>query len=505
MSDVRNLINSILTDEKLKKTMDFNSTVFTDEPILCTANKLSNYVPQEIRDLRKMIVSQQFGYPHEKSFYEQGKSMENYEDDYEFKGDFSRYYPTYQAMDIKQLRGYFSWRTKVRKGIIENASMSFAYVYVYELLNLIGANGAEDGFEKLNSFRKEFMNFHPDINRNLSRWLHDFVIYYNLDKQLLEELEDIDFDKSIEILLNPESNDNLFSAIKELSAYNIERSDFISKNEAEAAEIICRVFRSLTVHYATHGSKSLCERLFGNRVMCSYLMFSAAVFYDTKKYDDYSYKVSDIDTFYCKKGIWTCDRYQGGRGKNQKLGAIVKATDSIMREKYGFAVNLSYEIKEKTIPKIISAEIDRFLEEKRRKALPEISIDVSKLGDIRRAADITRDKLIVEEDTDFIEEIPDEEEQLEEKIIEIKQAEIPAKKTNETPLDETEFVFMQCLLYDKPYNDLLAEKHIMLSVIADSINDKMFDIFGDTVIMFDGDKPEIIEDYAEELKGIIPQ
>ena len=38
---------------------------------------------------------------------------------------------------------------------------------------------------------------------------------------------------------------------------------------------------------------------------------------------------------------------------------------------------------------------------------------------------------------------------------------------------------------------------------ADSVNEKLFDIFGDTVIEFSGDDPAVIEDYADELKGMI--
>ena len=39
-------------------------------------------------------------------------------------------------------------------------------------------------------------------------------------------------------------------------------------------------------------------------------------------------------------------------------------------------------------------------------------------------------------------------------------------------------------------------------MVADRINDALFDYFSDTVIEFDGDVPSVIEDYAEELKGM---
>ena len=43
----------------------------------------------------------------------------------------------------------------------------------------------------------------------------------------------------------------------------------------------------------------------------------------------------------------------------------------------------------------------------------------------------------------------------------------------------------------------------MPSLLADAINEKLFDLFGDTVLAFDGDTPEPVEDYIEELKGIV--
>ena len=44
-----------------------------------------------------------------------------------------------------------------------------------------------------------------------------------------------------------------------------------------------------------------------------------------------------------------------------------------------------------------------------------------------------------------------------------------------------------------------------MSMLADGINEKMMDLIGDTVIEFAGDDPEIIEDYTEELREMIPE
>ena len=44
---------------------------------------------------------------------------------------------------------------------------------------------------------------------------------------------------------------------------------------------------------------------------------------------------------------------------------------------------------------------------------------------------------------------------------------------------------------------------VMLSVVAEGVNEALFPRFADTVILFEGDAPLLIEDYIEELKGMI--
>ena len=42
----------------------------------------------------------------------------------------------------------------------------------------------------------------------------------------------------------------------------------------------------------------------------------------------------------------------------------------------------------------------------------------------------------------------------------------------------------------------------MLSVLTDSINEKLYDIFSDTVLTWD-DRPEPVEDYMDDLKEMV--
>ena len=49
-------------------------------------------------------------------FYKQARFMEDFEDTCPYEGSFRSYYPTYNDMSNRQLRGYFTWRANVRRG-----------------------------------------------------------------------------------------------------------------------------------------------------------------------------------------------------------------------------------------------------------------------------------------------------------------------------------------------------------------------------------------------------
>ena len=71
-------------------------------------------------------------------FYKQGMFMKDFADSYEKSVPYSQYFPSYQMMGYEQLRTYFTWRAEVRKGNVADTSLSYAFLYIYELLGNIG-------------------------------------------------------------------------------------------------------------------------------------------------------------------------------------------------------------------------------------------------------------------------------------------------------------------------------------------------------------------------------
>ena len=130
-------------------------------------------------------------------FYRQGTFMADWEDDCPYNGLFKSYFPTYNAMSDRQLRGYFTWRAAVRKGDVQETSLSFAYVYLYELINGIGVAGPLEGFHKIETFWQAYRNFAPELDRYANVWLQDYAVYHGLDSKLLASRKTVVFDRAL--------------------------------------------------------------------------------------------------------------------------------------------------------------------------------------------------------------------------------------------------------------------------------------------------------------------
>lgn len=74
----------------------------------------------------------------------------------------------------------FHLRSAVRRGTVQETSLSFAYVYLYELINGIGVANPREGFDAFESFCQAYRAFAPEIDRFAGVWLQDYVVYHDL-------------------------------------------------------------------------------------------------------------------------------------------------------------------------------------------------------------------------------------------------------------------------------------------------------------------------------------
>lgn len=494
MSDRLGPAENESVDDRPSTQNEIAPRVYRDEPITPAAWQMENFTPPKYREMRKMARGVERPEYDTKLFYEQGRFMEDFEDDFDHRGGFERYFPTYQSMNDRQLREYFSWRTRLRRGLVEKTSLSFAFVYIYELLNRIGVPTPVAGLHTLKDFWAAYGKIDARIDPYLRLWTKDYVVYNDLDKSLFEDRVRANFDRTVLKLLDFQSlgPEGVFEELNSLSPYDLANSRFFKRHPEDVKRVVYNVFSALWNHYEKRYKTSVCEKLFGRVLVSSYPMFHSAVFCHRDDRENFVYEIDDIYRYICQNGHWSCERLFWDKRKIRRIGAWLKAVDFLMRKKYCFSSTLKAPQTTKLHQEIIEKEIDRYLENAKKAALPKIAIDVSKLRDIRRTALETQSKLIVEGMEDAVPPKMDE-----------KTAR--PDRENDPPLNDVEYRFMGCLLYGRPYDDLVRSRGLMTSLLIDAINEKLFDAFGDTVVIFQEERPILIEDYVEDLKGIVTE
>ena len=432
--DIKMLIERIMAEARTHQSARFSNEVYADEPILKTGRQMQNFLPDQYRKMREISRWQDDPkggagrwLSEAELFYRQGLLMADFEDDCPYNGTFKSYFPTYNAMSDRQLRGYFTWRARVRRGTVEETSTSFAFLYLYELICGIGVTDPLDGFRKIKSFWESYRAFEPGIDRFARVWLQDYAVFHGLDPQLLGDSKTVLFDKALIELrraardLTPPSTgktpkrrkssepvlplppdeareERLMAAIDALSTYNLANSRLNRSHHRDLRHVACAVYVRMARYYDTHRKTGIVASLFGEETAMPYTMFASAVFFAPERHEDCEYRLDPIHVYRCQNGFWECMRIHGSRQKSSKLGEMMRACDQRLR----LALDTGHPLKEEKVPKylakIIDDEIVAWLSWDAAHQPVKIDIDLSQLGHIRSAAAQTREALLIDEE-----------------------------------------------------------------------------------------------------------
>ena len=460
--DVQQIIDRVLSDPRVRASTAFTGRTFADEPILRRGSQMAGYLPPRCRQMRELALSPEARHkPDAWVFYQQAKLMEDYEDDAPFRGTFEHYFPTYQDMSDRQLRGYFTWRAAVRRGAVRKTQLSFVFVYLYELLCGIGVAPGPEGFRAIERFWWEYREFEPRMDRYVRRWLRDYAVWHDLDHALIEPYVNLEFDRALialrdgldswcgggseprfstpaTLLVSPDARgagmaampsaesgsagaptsgkapsrsrapkpdgtpraceESLFEALDQLSSYRPRVSRLHRDRPETFRHVCCATLAQLAHHYAAHRKAGLLESLFGSPLAMPYEMFSSAVFWSEEPHPDAVYELDDIDRYTCARGRWYWEGYHGTHDRSAELGRVLRIVDQRLRDAIGYEHPLAPKPAPKYLAKIVDREIEARLAWEREQEARTIHVDLSQLAGIRAAASVTREALLVDEE-----------------------------------------------------------------------------------------------------------
>ena len=333
---------------------------------------------------------------------------------------FQQYWPTYASMDAAQLQWYFYWRTELRHGVKLPTDLSYLFVHIYEVINLIGFESPEEGLRYLDKFWRYYRQLQPKLDRYLPDWIADFIVLHELAPNALNWYSEVskvtnvkDQDFVIEAWISSggdfEALSNEF--IFELANYNPTKSKFY-KQHTESIHLDLAYKRALqAVDDATRKEQG--KSLFQihqpeHRCAIRRVPFESAV---------HAYPRTEIEI--ATVHFWSNVAHLGAM-----LNSIVKYADNVLREQVGY----KYRVRGIQLAQKLKSVVDSAL----RPEVPkqELSIDYSKIAQLTKDSEALRARLLAVEDADR-EEPKTEETSVDERLVEA--ASWLPKSTDVTP------------------------------------------------------------------------
>lgn len=233
--------------------------------------------------------------------------------------------------------------------------------------------------------------------------------------------------------------------------------------------------------------------------------FGNAVFYFHPQQQMAEYPLDSVRRYRFKGRQYYCLSMRAQPNEKQNLNALLHEVDRLVRLRF----NLGRPLKARWLPAIILNAIDqgirtyqRQLKEAQRR---KVHIDLGGINQIRQDAAVTQESLLTDEERQAIKE--DQEESVAAQKTTLApapsqpQPTAPATELAPTSLNADQAFLVRALLKGKPWKDYLKKHHLMVSIVADQINEALFDEIGDDVIEFNqDDQPAIIEDYRADLE-----
>lgn len=496
----KNILEIIL--EKLDETCDLAS-LLPKPPPKKRAKNTRLPIPRQILEMRNLAKPDYGNFGRKcANFYHQARFMENYEDDSPvdwkkggvFLLDFYSYYCTYNDLSFNQLRNYFAWRTGVRKGVFKQAPIGAAYIYLYELVNGIGATDVDDILNKMMAFEKGYIDAgmaNERMRDNLRLWMRDLVIVNGLPPDRLYDYRDeaeLKREKALSILRAPDQHDDdsVFDALAALTTRKPLSSSVIKKKPEEGKRLFAKIWRALLAGFK-HRRRGIFNICFGMRGKHFWLPLSNAIYFQRQNRKDCEYIVNDCLSYSCANGVWRESSYAHLAQRRARFNEVMREIDRQLR----LYLKTGAPLRENGEGEWIADEIARIIADDKKSAakaaIDAIKIDISGLDSIRDDAAETRGRLLTGDE--ICEDIP---------------APAPAFARPESgPLDSDELEILRVLLKGESAESYLRSRRLMASIVADGINEALFEELGDNALECDGDKLAIVEDYRTELGKIM--
>ena len=474
---------------------------------------------EKIYDMRSLAPDAFDQWRSPKLFYRQAKFMEDFEDSFEGEvGHIGSPNFSYQDLGTNQLRGYFSFRTQIRQGdFVPKGTIPSLYVKLLlnEYIYNIGAKGPVNALGKIMDFWNTVKGaMEPAAQKYFVNVVMDYHLYYPLPHSFRAFVSNYQLYEFFSELLMPyPNNKSLFNAWLHYSTLNpkLTTKDISDEEYLKMRKVFCKVVPALKVLFDNLGTP-LEDIMFVKSSPAHYSLFSHFMFESHRLVADKEVVLTPGHVFTCKNGQWTHQKpikQEAGRrltrrivGEYIKIFRHVAQPQSKVTLKRGNDQNARDNEMKVSFPwELIDQTMLQITQEALRETVA-VAVDTKNLTRIRAEAEITQEKLIVEETLPEVSPAVRLETPTPKSPTPSPDNPWTAFKSALTPVEAT--ALKLALQNPSAIPTHVKAHHTMLEILADAINEKAMDTIGDNVLeaMAALDTLEVYPEYAGEITNL---
>ncbi|WP_063563488.1 TerB N-terminal domain-containing protein [Paenibacillus sp. O199] len=329
----------------------------------------------------------------EKRFVEEARQLIEVEGEQAPFVPFMSYWPTYGVMNEPQRKWYMYWRTEVRQGRFPDTDLSYLFVHIYELINGIGWQEPEEGYDQLKELWINYRERLPQLDVYMQDWIIDYDLVHELNMSLSEMVElssgylppEI-LDMELQRLLSSNISDISLKLLQRYYDYDITLSKFYRDGGMKVLEqYIPRVMVLVDSYLLRRRKAGILDQFeLNHERTIERTLFRKAV------YDESIYGKS-VQMTYVPIGEHA--------DFVQFVTRVFRCTENKCRELLGFRGRLRGKTLEPELAKVIERYLDKAFAVEQMPVVeqPIVRIDAEKLASLQKESEYVRRALMIEE------------------------------------------------------------------------------------------------------------
>jgi hypothetical protein len=421
-------------------------------------------------------------------FLKDAQKFKSVEGDIASPATFVHYWPTYRDMNPMQQRWYFYWRTQARRGNYLPTDLSYIFVHIYEILNLVEISDPVQAADRIRALWQAYRKTYAKLDRFLPEWGGDLLALKANGTYALawwESLIDVEglalpdpvLNVIVEKAIRTNGTDKLpYKIWALLSDYQPRNKFYQAHNINHQIDVAYeKAIKVANSFYFRTSHKSLIDQFVSDQIYP----------YEKNAFTSALIARSDQKVIRLASGR----DYAGSAQLSNAITSIMKYAENLLRKQLKFSAKLSgVELHEK-----LAKELDKaFLPAKPEPKSIKITLDSSRVATLQKESQEVSTMLATEADN-------------KEKPLLTDLAKVRSLWTELNSLERQ--IITRITLRDLKSVDaleqLLALQAVNANNIIESINSKSLVGLGDRLIYVYGQSLSLAEDFLDELDVVV--